>query len=90
MIDHFCESVLAKTEEIFYVKFCKLSIIYEMQFQIEDGPACLCFCLFPKRSITHLNQQKRIRQQVHGLVQLLMQTLSCQGYTLGPRPFSMK
>ena len=26
---------------------CKRSIAYEMQFQIEDGSACLCFSLFP-------------------------------------------
>ena len=30
---------------------CKRFIVYEMQFQIKDGPACLCFSLFLKRSI---------------------------------------
>ena len=39
-----------------YVKFCKCSIIYEMQFQIKDGPACLCFCLFRKRSVSKVDK----------------------------------
>ena len=29
----------------------KRSIVYEMQFQMRDGPACLCFSLFSKRCI---------------------------------------
>ena len=38
MIDAF-----SKTEKI-------VMQVYEIQFQIEDGPACLCFSLFSKRS----------------------------------------
>ena len=40
-------------------------------------------------SITRQNQPKTFRQKVHGLVQLLI-TFSCQGYTVGRKPFMMK
>ena len=48
LIEVFHESVFAKTEKL----PCKRSMVYEMQSQIEEGPVCLCFSLFPKRSIT--------------------------------------
>ena len=49
LIDAFMNLFLEKTEKL----SCKCSIVYEVQFQFEDGLACLCFSLFPKRSIGH-------------------------------------
>ena len=46
LIDAFHECIFAKTEKI----VMQMSIVYEMQFQIKDGPACLCFTLFLKSS----------------------------------------
>ena len=34
---------------------CKCSIVYEMQFQIEEDPACLCFSFFPEKRVLSTN-----------------------------------